>query len=109
VGMGYKIVDLKLFGAGKSKNKVSNDLNIQTDISFRNQSALSRDIQQALAQPTSGNKATKISVSADYTFSKLLTVRFYYDRQQNTPLVSSASYPVTNSDFGLSLKFSLAR
>lgn len=109
VGMGYKIVDLKLFGAGKSKNKVSNDLNIQTDVSFRNQSALSRNIQQAVAQPTSGNKATKISVSADYTFSKLLTVRLYYDRQQNTPLISSASYPVTNSDFGVSMKFSLTR
>ncbi len=109
VGMGYKIVDLKLFGAGKSKNKVSNDLNIQADISIRNQSALSRDIQEALAQPTSGNKATKFSLSADYTFSKLLTVRMYYDRQKNTPLVSSASYPVTNSDFGFTLKFSLTR
>lgn len=109
VGMGYKIVDLKLFGAGKSKNKVSNDLNLQADISFRNQSALSRDIQENIAQPASGNKATKFSFSADYTFSKLLTVRMYYDRQQNTPLVSSASYPVTNSDFGFSLKFSLTR
>ena len=109
VGMGYKIVDLKLFGAGKSKNKVSNDLNIQADFSIRNQSALSRDIQEALAQPTSGNKATKFSLSADYTFSKLLTIRMYYDRQKNTPLVSSASYPVTNSDFGFTLKFSLTR
>jgi len=85
VGMGYKVVDLKLFGAGKSKNKVSNDLNIQADFSIRNQSALSRDIQEALAQPTSGNKATKFSLSADYTFSKLLTIRMYYDRQKNTP------------------------
>ncbi|WP_321438315.1 cell surface protein SprA [uncultured Bacteroides sp.] len=109
VGMGYKIVDLKLFGAGKSKNKVSNDLNLLADISFRNQSVLSRNIQENIAQPTSGNKATKLSISADYTFSKLLTIRMYYDRQQNTPLVSSASYPVTNSDFGFTLKFSLTR
>ncbi|BEH00546.1 cell surface protein SprA [Bacteroides sedimenti] len=108
-GMGYKIVDLKLFGAGKSKNKVSNDLNLQADLTFRNQSALCRDIQRYITQPTSGNKSTKFSFSADYTFSKLLTVRMYYDRQQNTPLVSSASYPVTNSDFGFSLKFSLTR
>jgi len=109
MGMGYKIVDLKLFGAGKNKNKISNDLNIQADFTIRNQAALSRNIQEILSQPTSGNKATKISISADYTYSKLLTIRFYYDRQRNTPLVSSASYPVTNSDFGLSMKFSLTR
>ncbi len=111
VGMGYKITDVKFLGGGggKSKNKVSNDLNIRTDISFRNQSALSRDIQQATTQATSGNKATKISCSADYTYSKLLTIRLYYDRQKNTPLMSSASYPVTSSDFGVSLKFSLTR
>ena len=39
----------------------------------------------------------------------LLTLRLYYERQQNTPLVSSSSYPVTNSDFGITLKFSLTR
>lgn len=113
IGLGYKIVDLKLFGKGKGKsnqkNQVSNDLNLRADFSIRNQSALSRDIQELSTQATSGNKAFKLSCSADYTFSRLLTIRFYYDRQTNTPLVSSSAYPVTSSDFGLSLKFSLTR
>ena len=88
---------------------MSNDLALRMDVSFRNQSALCRYIQEETTQATSGNKALKISFSADYQLSKLLSVRLYYDRQKNTPLVSAASYPVTSADFGMSLKFSLTR
>ena len=123
VGMGYKITNLKLFGdrgktgsskqrgkdTGKRQNNVSNDLNLRADFSLRNQSALCRDIQVATTQATSGNRALKLSVSADYTLSRLLTVRLYFDREKTIPLVSSSSYPVTNSDFGIALKFSLTR
>ena len=41
--------------------------------------------------------------------SRLMTMSFYFDRQSNTPLLSNNSYPTTTQDFGLSLKFSLAR
>ena len=50
-----------------------------------------------------------MSFMADYTLSKLLTLSAYYDRQTNTPLLSSSSYPTTTHDFGFSLKFSLTR
>ncbi|MEG1546395.1 MAG: cell surface protein SprA, partial [Bacteroides sp.] len=117
IGLGYKIVDFKIFGSGNDKGKkgkgkmqpISNDLNLRGDFSLRNQSALRRDIQSLNNQATSGNRAFKISCSADYTFSRLLTIRLYYDYQSNTPLISSASYPVSNSDFGVSLKLSLTR
>ena len=112
IGLGYKIINFNLFSqrnVKNSKNRTSHDLTLRTDISFRNQSALCRDIQQGFAQATSGNKALKISCSADYTLSRLLTLRLYYDRQQNTPLVSSSSYPVVSADFGFSMKFSLTR
>ena len=58
---------------------------------------------------SSGNSAFKLSFSAEYTMSRLLTLSFYFDRQKNTPLLSSSSYPTTTQDFGLSLKFSLTR
>ena len=112
IGLGYKVADLKLFGAGSKNNKknpVSNDLNLRADFSLRNQSALCRNIQEIYTQATSGNRAFKLSCSADYTFSRLLTLRLYYDYQKNVPLISSSSYPVTNSDFGIALKFSLTR
>ena len=88
---------------------ISHDLDLRMDVSFRNQSALNRDIMNATTQATSGNKAVKFSFSADYVLSKQLTLKLYYDYQKNTPLISSSSYPVTNSDFGGTLKFNLTR
>ena len=133
IGVGYKINNLNLFApkrtvkskrsSKKSSNNnegqtqttstnsrgFSNDLNLKLDITLRNQTALSRDILTGLSQATSGNKALQISFSADYALSKFLTVTAYYDRQTNTPLMTSSSYPITTRDFGVSLKFSLTR
>lgn len=111
--VGYKIVGLKLFGGGKkakkSKNSVSNDLNIRGDFSFKNMTSLARSIDQGTTQATSGTKSFNYSLSADYTYSKMLTFSFYFDRQQTIPLISSSSYPTTTTDFGVSLRFSLTR
>ena len=92
-----------------TKNTFNHDLNLRLDVSLRKQAAITRDIASRISTATSGNEALKISFAADYTISKLLTMSFYYDRQTNTPLLSSNSYPTTTRDFGLSLKFSLTR
>ena len=133
IGMGYRINNFNVFGwgakASRSKSKGGNknaanknasttktvqngtnhDLNLRLDFSFRKQAAIVRDIASMVSSASSGNNALKLSFSADYTFSKLLTMSFYYDRQTNTPLLSSSSYPTTTQDFGLSIKFSLTR
>ena len=92
-----------------TKSTFNHDLNLRLDVSLRKQAAITRDIASRISTATSGNEALKISFAADYTISKLLTMSFYYDRQTNTPLLSSNSYPTTTRDFGLSLKFSLTR
>ena len=135
IGFGYKISNFNLFGSGTSHRKVkggkkganddddnkkqqtntsrkggvNHDLNTRVDISFRKQAAITRDIATGVSSASSGNSALKISISADYTLSRFLTLTAYYDRQTNTPLLSSSSYPTTTQDFGLSLKFSLTR
>ena len=132
IGMGYRINNFSLFeggarklkakmGAGNRKDNrnatvnsqqmrgTNHDLNLRLDFSFRKQAAIVRDIASMTSSASSGNNALKLSFSADYTFSKLLTMSFYYDRQTNTPLLSSSSYPTTTQDFGLSIKFSLTR
>lgn len=87
----------------------NHDLNLRLDFSFRKQAAIVRDVATMTSSASSGNNALKLSFTADYTLSKMLTVSFYYDRQTNTPLLSSSSYPTTTQDFGLSIKFSLTR
>ncbi len=131
IGTGYRVTNLNLFAPKRTvRNKrrgnrqnqdqqtktaapanrgFSNDLNLRLDISFRNQSALCRDILTVLTQATSGNKAVQVSFSADYSLSKYLTLTAYYDRQFNKPLLTSSAYPTTTQDFGVSLRFILNR
>ena len=93
----------------RSSSGYNSDLKLRLDLSYRKQAAISRDIASMTSAASSGNTAFKLSFSADYSFSRLLTMSFYYDRQTNTPLLTSSSYPTTTRDFGLSLKFSLTR
>jgi cell surface protein SprA len=133
VGVGYKVSDFNLFGLngsrkvkkaqnrGKNQNNqqqntskarsrgVNHDLNTRLDISFRRQAAITRDIATGVSSASSGNSAFKLSLAADYTLSRLITLTAYYDRQTNTPLLSSSSYPTTTQDFGVSFKLSLTR
>lgn len=95
--------------AAQGPTGMANPLNMSLNIAYRNQSAINRNIATQLSQATSGNSALKITFSADYTLSKLLTLSAYYDRQTNKPLLSSSSYPTTTQDFGVSMRFSLAR
>lgn len=87
----------------------NNNLNLRLDLSYRKQAAITRDIATIMSNASSGNTAFKLSFSAEYTLSRLLSMSFYFDRQTNTPLLSSSSYPTTTQDFGLSIKFSLTR
>ena len=133
LGLGYRLNDFNLFGgsrprrsrsrsrrasstqqtqtaaSGRSSSGINHDLNLRLDLSYRKQASLSRDIATMTSAASSGNTAFKLSFIADYTFSRLLTMSFYYDRQTNNPLLASSSYPTTTRDFGLSLKFSLTR
>ena len=92
-----------------SSRGVNHDLNMRLDVSFRQQASITRDIASGTSSASSGNSALKISFMADYTLSRLLALSAYFDRQTNTPLLSSSSYPTTTTDFGLSVKFSLTR
>ena len=88
---------------------MNNELNMRIDFSLRDQSAINRDILTGISQATSGTKAIKVSFSAEYTLSKLLTMSLYYDYQNMQPLLTSSSYPTTTQDFGMSFRFSLIR
>jgi cell surface protein SprA len=88
---------------------ISHDLNLRFDFSYRMQNALNRNIQTMITTATNGSTAYKVSATADYTFSRLLTMSGFIDWQKNVPLVSTSSYPTITADFGISVKFSLTR
>ena len=133
VGLGYKINDFNPFGprnhravksnkrgqdedtqqnrntSSRNKTQANHALNLRLDLSYRQQANITRDIASLTSSASSGNTAFSLKFMADYTLSKLLTMTFYFDRQTNTPLLSSSSYPTTTTDFGFSLKLSLTR
>ncbi|MCH5326796.1 MAG: cell surface protein SprA, partial [Duncaniella sp.] len=109
-GLGYKIVGfntvLKMKGSGRG---ISNDLTIKGDFSFAETQALIRRIETAYTQATSGTRTINMNLTANYIMSRRLTIGAFFDHQINTPIVSSTSYPTTNTSFGINLNLSLAR
>ena len=136
IGWGWRLDNFNLFGMGNAKKKAAKSksksntstnekssqtsksttqsgtnhaLNLRLDLSYRKQASITRNIATVSSTASSGNTAFKLSFTAEYTLSKLMSMSFYLDRQTNTPLLASSSYPTTTQDFGLSIKFSLTR
>lgn len=109
-GFGYKIVGfntvLKMKG---SQQGISNDLTVNGDFSFQQTQALIRRIESDYTQATSGTRTISFNLNANYIMSKRLTIGMFFEHQINTPIVSSNSYPTTNTAYGISFNLSLAR
>ena len=109
-GAGYKIVNfnsvLKIKG---SQQGVSNDLNLNADLSIQHNQALIRRIESNYTQPTSGSNTLNFNFTAAYTLSRRVTLSAYFDHQVNTPVVTNNSFPTSSSSYGITLNLSLAR
>lgn len=109
VGAGYRIKNFKLpFGLGAKNSTKKNDLNLKADFSFRNNFTIIRQLIQQINQPSQGNKTISIKTSADYLLNERLNIRLFYDQTINEPFVSS-SFPTSNTNIGLSLRFTIAQ
>ncbi len=110
VGTGYTIKDLHF--TAKTKNggqrKVSNDLKLTADFSYKNVATLLRKVEENLTQASNGNKVWGLKISADYVISQKVNVQFFYDHQSTIPLISS-SYPIKNDNAGINIKLMLTR
>jgi len=103
-GTSYKVSNFHPWGF-MAKSKVKNDLSLNGNLTYKNQHALLRKIEENYTQASSGNKTFVMELLGDYTISRNLNMTVFYDLESTIPLVSS--YPVTSSDFGFSLRFSL--
>ncbi|MDE6273295.1 MAG: cell surface protein SprA [Muribaculaceae bacterium] len=110
LGAGFKIANFnKIIKIGSSQGNVSNDLSLNLDVSYANNSSLIRRIETAFTQATQGTRTFSINFMASYILSKRITLNAFFDHQVNTPLVSNTAYPTTNSNYGVSVNVSLAR
>lgn len=111
VGFGHRINEFnRVIGLSQRGQKgFNNDLNITANFSYKTVHSLLRKIEERFTQATAGSTVLTIQLSADYALSRALTLRGFFDRVVNNPLVSATAYPTTNTNFGLSLRFTLTQ
>lgn len=104
-GFGYRIKGLTL-PFGKKKVKLKNEINFRVDVSFRDNVTINHRLDQEISEPTSGMKTIRISPTIDYVVNDRLNIRIFFDRNRSIP-ATSASFPITNTKAGVTLRFTL--
>ena len=109
IGAGYTVKDLSFIAKSRDgQKKVSNDLKINLDVSYKDIKTLLRKVEEGITQASSGNKVFGIKISADYVLSQKINLQLFYDHQGTTPLISS-SYPIKADNVGVNIKLMLTR
>jgi cell surface protein SprA len=108
IGIGYRFKDLSFdIRTGGQTRTIKSDLNLKADLSIRDNVTILRRIVEEINQVSAGQKVISINLSADYQFSKNITLRAFFDQIINNPHVASQYYN-TSTNFGISIRFSLA-
>jgi cell surface protein SprA len=108
IGLGYKFKRVQLpFKVGGNK-KLSNDLTVKADVNLRDNTTILRKVVEHTNQPSQGSKTLGIKLSADYPVTDRFNIRFFYDYNATDPFVST-SYPTSNTNAGLAIRFTLAQ
>ena len=109
LGLGYRFDNMKMFVKTKSSQKVlNNDLNVRADLTYGKNKTILRKLIEDNNQTTAGQESFSIKFSADYNLSEVFIVRLFYDRILNSPFISN-SYRTTNTNFGVSFRFTLVQ
>jgi cell surface protein SprA len=109
LGLGYRFENMKLFIKTKNTSKsLNNDLNIRADVTYGKNKTVLRKLVETNTQLTAGQDALSVKFSADYNLSEIFIVRLFYDRIVNNPYISNA-YRTTNSNIGVSFRFTLIK
>ncbi len=108
IGLGYRlkglVLPIKIRG---KKQKLDNDVNFKFDFSIRdNVTYIHKLDQDQKPIPTSGMRQIKISPSIDYVINNRLNIRLFFDRTRTIPHTSQ-SYPITNAQGGVTIRFTL--
>ncbi len=115
IGVGYRVKGFKLPfkvinipGSKGKTNELENDLNFKLDVSYRDDVTINHLLDQEQTVPTRGSRVIRISPSIDYAVNKFVNVRLFFDRSRTIPK-TSASFPITNTQGGVTIRFSLTQ
>lgn len=107
VGGGARIKGMTLPFTVFGTRRLKNDININMSVGYRDDITSNSYLAQNTNIPTRGQKVITISPTVDYIVNDNLQLRFYYDRRQSIPVMST-SYPITTTRAGVTLRFLFA-
>ena len=108
VGLGYKMTGFQFpFKINGKRPNLENDLTFKFDMSFRDDITTNFRLDQDLNEPTGGLTSISISPTIDYVVNDRFNVQLYFDRQKTIPKIST-SYPITSTNAGIKVRFSLS-
>lgn len=114
VGLGYRFKEVSFGirtstpGVPGSRRTVKSDLNVRADFSIKNNKTVLRRIDEDVNQVSSGQRASTINLSAEYTINQRLNLKLFFDKTTNNPFVSS-QYRTSTTHGGITLRFTLAQ
>lgn len=106
---GYRFKDLKigLIFSGEKRQFVS-DLNLTAGVGIKDNKTQLRKIQEDFDQVSSGMLTATINVAAEYQFSQMVGLKFYYDQTINRPKIDN-QYRNMNFETGIAVTLMLAQ
>ncbi len=104
-GGGYRFNEVRIILNGQ---EYKSDLNVQADLSIRDNRTVIRKLSEDSDQITAGQRIVSIKTTMDYVLSDRFNLRFFFDRRINKPFVS-LSYPTSNTNIGFSVRFTLSQ
>jgi len=108
IGAGYKMSGFTFpFKIRGRRPNLENDLTFKFDFSFRDDITTNFRLDQDLNEPTGGLKSITVSPTIDYVVNDRFNLQLYFDRQKTVPKIST-SYPITSTNAGIKVRFSLA-
>jgi cell surface protein SprA len=106
IGSGYTVKQLKLPFTIQGKT-LESDFTLRADFSIRDSETKIWKIVENTDDLTAGQLVYTLKITGDYSLTKALTLRLFYDWVANRPVISN-SFPTSNINAGFSLRFSLA-
>ena len=106
VGLGYRIKDVILSSrlADNPTGIIRSDINIKADVSYRNSQTIIRYLDYNNNKLSGGQNIWSAKLTADYSFSKNLTIIFFYDHSFSKAVIST-SFPITNIRGGFTMRY----
>jgi len=101
VGTGYKFRNVRLF-------KKTANLDTRIDVGIRNNNTIIRKIVEEVNQLTAGQRVLSVKLTGDYRVSAKLNIRAFYDYVSTKPFIST-NFPTSNTNAGISLRFTLTQ